>query len=120
MEANELRIGNLVMYDNRIFPIYSISKECPHLDTIEFGAGLIEFSDIKPIPLTEDWLLKFGFEKLNRDVTGYEKDNLIVEWLFESWTGRLYYDCDTSIRIIVIEYIHQLQNLYFTLTGDEL
>jgi len=63
MKANELRIGNLVSYDGRIFEIDTIAKEFPTLNTIEFGIGVVDWENIEPIPLPEEWLIKFGFEK---------------------------------------------------------
>jgi hypothetical protein len=68
MKANELRIGNYV-YDtlgkvNKIDleAITYVVKE-PH-------------NQVKPIPLTEEWLLKFGFEK----DTWTNNDLIIGHW----------------------------------------
>jgi len=58
MEVRELRIGNLVSYDNRVFEIDTIAKEFPTLNTIDFGIGVVDWNNIKPIPITEEWLLK--------------------------------------------------------------
>jgi hypothetical protein len=76
-------------------------------------------SKIKPIPLTEEWLIKLGFQY--DTITYYQQD----------YTGILIADGDDdefdlffgSIknRIFVgIKYVHQLQNLYFALTDKEL
>jgi hypothetical protein len=116
MKAQELRIGNLLQGLSNIRKIAEINTTS-FTDTQGLSTLL---RDSMPILLTEEWLLKFGFEKLNRDVVAYEQCNLIVEWLFERWTGRLYFDAYTSIQIIEIKYVHQLQNLYFVLTGEEL
>ena len=107
MKANELRIGNYV-YDtlgkvNKIDleAITYIVKE-PH-------------NQVKPIPLIEEWLLKFGFEigynqKKMLDV--YCKDfGLLIE---RSNSNNFYY------KKVNIHSVHQLQNLYFALTGIEL
>lgn len=107
MKASELRIGNYV-YDtlgkvNKIDleAITYIVKE-PH-------------NQVKPIPLTEEWLLKFGFEigynqKKMLDV--YCKDfGLLIE---RSNSNNFYY------KKVNIHSVHQLQNLYFALTGIEL
>jgi hypothetical protein len=106
MKATELRIGNWV---------FNKAHERKQLTEIYADASVYD-----PIPLTEEWLLKFGFEKGNINVPAFEKDNLMVEWLFERWTGRLCYDWQTSIQITELTSVHQLQNLYFVLTGDEL
>jgi len=74
----------------------------------------------KPIPLTEEWLTRFGFE------IDYEGDYMLV------WRGVVFYFklSDMSLRrdykqknklsIVPINYVHQLQNLLNTLTGEEL
>lgn len=54
MKVTELRIGNLV-YPDASYP-----------EPITVCAK--DFEDttyLKPIPLTEEWLLKFGFKKIN-------------------------------------------------------
>ncbi len=64
IKASETRIGNLVEYDGRVFEIHSISETLPTLNTIEFGIGVVDWNNLKPIPLTEDWLVRLGGEKL--------------------------------------------------------
>ena len=116
MNANELRIGNLVYYClkdekyiNKIggIDIYSIEDNEEYQESHE------------PIPLTEEWLLKFGFVRID---SNYEKEWLLlhkniktgtVDFLLnEPHTGKY--------KVTVLEYVHQLQNLYFALTGEEL
>ena len=80
----------------------------------------------EPIPLTEEWLTKFGFEK--DDVNTY------IHYSLPSGTG-IYFesgndwnfndanicgDYDECIHVKLPQYVHQLQNLYFSLTGKEL
>ena len=115
MKASELRIENYIkMFEEDGF--IDIKLNLNDICNVECAID----NRFKPIPLTEEWLIKFGFEKLNVDIIRYEKSNLIVEWLFERWTGRLYDDFETSIQITEIKYVHQLQNLYFALTQKEL
>ena len=71
-----------------------------------------KYHHYKPIQLTEEWLVKFGFIK--RTPTGYYFD-----------MGRMSINLPDfeykNIRIDVkLKYVHQLQNLYFALTGEEL
>jgi len=120
MEASELRIGNYYAIAENDGIKYKQIKYLVESESDFFSNGDNITQAAKPIPLTEEWLLRFGFEKLNRDVPAFENKNLIVEWLFERWTGRLYFDAYTSIQIIETKYVHQLQNLYFALTGEEL
>ncbi len=96
--ASELRITNLVEY-NREFKTV---------------AQLFNISNNKswnPIPLDEDWLIEFGF-KMNT-LNTYSNDKLMIKWE----GGK----CEMLSGVhIEIKHVHQLQNLYFALTGEEL
>jgi len=101
--TNELRIGNWVLSDRPI-QIKSLTYQLPELLYI-------------PIRLTPEILERCGFEPFNAD---YRKGNFKIysghhEFFFwyndfeENETGE-----------VKLNYLHQLQNLYFTLTGNEL
>lgn len=126
MEARELRIGNLVEYpnwsnnkDKCIFEIGSISKLN---DEITVTKGLIKISSkniyyFKPIPLTEEWLLKFGFDNTLAGIPSFHNGMFGLFWencsLFLLTQG-------VCLEIPYIKSVHHLQNLYFALTGEEL
>jgi hypothetical protein len=112
MKATELRIRNYVSYDNRIFQIDSISDLYPTLNTIEFGIGVVDWNNIQPIRLTEDWLLMLGFEEGNKGY--YAKGDVVI-----SVEGEVYFG-ETETWIASIYYVHSLQNLYFALIGQEI
>jgi hypothetical protein len=117
MKVNEFRLWNLVKYEGKVYEIDSISKEFPTLNTIEFGIGVVDWDNIEPIPLTEEWLVKFGFKKMNN-----------IDW--QSKVGGINFYCRfnkewySSIGGIYlsdrIQYVHTLQNLIFALTNQEL
>ena len=107
--ANELRIGNVV----NIIGIVPIQIDAQRI--LSFANGDDTY---KPVPITEDWLLKFGFELRgiyyhfpNSYFKLEQYKNKNAYWL-RSGTEDL--DCTR------INYVHQLQNLYFALTGKEL
>ncbi len=135
MDAKELRIGNLVKInnsllietENEIYKIIGFNErtdwEFPdsdgvislqHIESIRTYSQFSQF--IEPIPLTEEWLLKFGFEY---DSIIWGKELLMLspnETFFNIWVETLTYG-----RLeIEMRYVHQLQNLYFALTGEEL
>jgi len=78
---------------------------------------------ISPIPLTPEWLERLGFEKRESGVC-YEWWNGINEvthdWLVSITemkdNGQFFYRNGKH----TIKYVHQLQNLFFALTGEEL
>jgi hypothetical protein len=97
MKENELRIGNWVL------------SQTEGEVQIENGWQIDEGEEVEPIPLTEEWLNRFDW--------GNRKDkDLAVSFGLTSGTihfvaGNYYVECYT---------VHQLQNLYFALTGEEL
>jgi hypothetical protein len=102
MEAKELRIGNWVKQPEGFNQVYSIDPD------------LIDQFQLEPIPLTEEWLMRFGSQKRGQEI------HLDYFTLYDgqgSWTVN---DNSAPYTIAVIEYVHQLQNLYFALTGKEL
>ena len=141
MKATELRIGNYVMYEQTTHIIRTLlNRICTSLwinDTVG-DVYTHTFKDITPIPITEEWLLKFGFEKLANDGRyGYRYYIAIADYWYvieRDWRkeqshffGIEYTDCpnpkDDHIYhsfTFKLKHIHQLQNLYFALTGKEL
>lgn len=124
IKANELRIGNFIEYDGRIFQIDTISNEFPTLNTDEFGIGVVDWNNIQPIPLTEEWLLNFGFgideEYDNTFIDNTSLKNEIIRVSIDSHYFTIELFCGQVLEIPNIKYVHQLQNLYFALTGEEL
>jgi hypothetical protein len=115
IQANELRIGNLV--DDGFENIIEINIDS-YREILVFDAN----TRWKGIKLNEEWFLKFGFkntiiEKLN--FQEYKISNLCFAKVGGdhskyqlSLFGKYY--------AVYIEYVHQLQNLYFALTNEEL
>lgn len=114
MNARELRIGNYIKIEGLNKPI-AVSI----IDTTETS----EQTTCKPIELTEEWLLNFGFKEIKNKVDIFEKDRLRI-WLSNSGQSLAYLiEEDTSSGHHIpcnLEYVHQLQNLYFVLTNKEL
>jgi hypothetical protein len=123
MKANELRIGNLVL-----IPYNKSNKQEGFYEATiskigEFGA-YINPEDYEPIPLTQEWLFKFGFYETSNDTfigglyTRKKPDRFLINKETMSYCQL---DYEGSIDDIVkIKYVHQLQNIYFALTGEEL
>jgi len=106
IQVNELRVGNLLNFGGQPSEIR--------------GGGIQLLEDGKlhivpiPIPLTEEWLLKFGFRVKMGSVThnhSFVKGKIVVR---HSLRFGFHYDD------LKLESVHQLQNLYFALTGTEL
>jgi hypothetical protein len=109
MKASELRIGNLVYIETNssLDPLREVTGD--HLKQSEDGDTIIE-----PIPLTEEWLEKFAWYSQRDGNYVFDANN----YYSIAPDGSLYFnDAYTSTDI---QYVHQLQNLYFALTGTEL
>jgi len=131
MKSSELRLLNLVEYPNWN---NDGSKAYFKIRDIYFDDGRIGLTNgsiivpgskleyLKPILLTEEWLLKFGFSK--RDVLS----SVLYDMKNPRFSIYLNPPIDKSNKWnilgieknINIQYVHQLQNLYFSLTGEEL
>lgn len=128
MKPTDVRIGNLVKCDGRIFEIYGTDKEYPYLNTEEFGVGVVEWDDIMGVPLTEDILLKVGFKK-SKDHSRYPSIEIYHYENDYCWVYLLD-DGVFEIEIITLDerhnlcraykYLHQLQNIILDITGEEL
>ena len=126
MKANELRVGNFVKYENKVFEIAGTSPEYPFLNTIEFGVGVVEWHTIKSIPLTDEWFIKFGATK-DKDYNVHNTLSINDDYgyiLFvhtEKGYDVFIHINDHSVLLYnEIQYVHQLQNLYYAITGEEL
>lgn len=111
MIINELRIGNYVEGIGMEEPIRKILDSIEYnYETEKYELDSLDIQNFKPIPLTEEWLKKFGFEE---SIAFLNKGKISIgnggKLYFNSW-----YIIDTP------KYVHQLQNLYFALTGEEL
>jgi hypothetical protein len=112
IKSNELRIGNLVKQGD----VESIGGSL-----IQVSNTIYESERIEPIELTEKWLLKFGFKK-SKVSSQFDKEKLTIQIankLEYHKEGRVYFN-SWAILEESIKYVHQLQNLYFALTGVEL
>ena len=126
IEAKELRIGNLVNYEQKTHRIIGINQtECEsiwvnsktHLDVYTH-----KYSQTEPIPITEEWLLKFGFTEYADYyiyLHDFQNQSIIVKFFAGSWVFYQGFLNDFN-ELTGVKYIHQLQNLYFALTGQQL
>ena len=126
MKASELRLGNLVLCNTSIGFVDAIASVCNlssdeivcyHKPTKQFI--FCKDALFEPIPLTEELLFKFGFEYSHR--IGSRNFYNIGTFYIEICGDRcaVYY-ANKGELICFINSVHQLQNLFFALTGEEL
>jgi len=120
IRSNELRIGNVVTGKKNEYlrgAFITTQQEVIVKSITEFGINydiisnevLYTFNDISHIPLTEEWLVKFGFSHEGEAISRLKLDTEFGEITIN--LKSLTANC---------QYVHQLQNLHFALTQKEL
>lgn len=123
IEAKELRVGNKLQY-------YIGEDGC------EWEETTIDWQDIKwateenenfnkvhkPIPITEDILLRMGFVK---EPNASKTNDLFIHGILSLAKREGDYSCAIHTLLtyplpVKVKYVHQLQNLFHALTGQEL
>lgn len=139
MEAKDFRIGNFVRTkkpslkanDSDIEKIYFEIEEIKK-DVVQFNGFLAGelYSDLNPIKLTDEWVRNFGFDDSDykKGYTGIEiklSNGMITDFVLtkphamDDWQTYYAYEL-RSYRFVDLNYVHELQNLFFTITGFEL
>lgn len=125
MKAAELRIGNYIQCKPLSIPRLNISTD-GIMNVTGYGISVIE-SDTNDsmgfdaIPLTEEWLIKLGFETYFDGFDMSDKKlaiqcldrRLVISLLHRRWIFNMHFQ-------VKVKYVHEVQNLYFALTGKEL
>lgn len=119
IKANELRVGNWVFRNTtkEYVQVSDIIIRKPNFEK--------EMDIINPIELTEDWLLRFGFDFKETEKARVYKMGKTFLFVF-TFAGRFKDKSFLSVgnnqypECWPTKYVHQLQNLYFALKGEEL
>jgi hypothetical protein len=123
MEARELRIGNIVLNDGVENTIVGISSELNivNLKTKQGNIINANIDLIKPVPLTEKLLLKYKF--ISSSIIGnYIKYTSLFQ-MFEIWHHKkknTFLVDNIKNKKRFINYIHELQNIFWILMEEEL
>jgi hypothetical protein len=134
IQAKDLRIGNWVKCGGfkRLYGEFKVAEIYPDQITIEqkpYDGFTVE--EVEPIPLTPEILEKCGFEK---GVSEWYNKNYFTDCMeaaeemqlqvnlksFRCGIADLDFGGTNAMTAKPIQHLHQLQNLYFALTGQEL
>jgi hypothetical protein len=111
IKASEIRIGNIIWDDTRQKIKYVTHRVISDL------AGCAEPLAYSPIPITPEWLERCGFVNEGKNV--FVKDRFKIGAPDHGGVNWVFYD-DRHLSTPGLEHVHQLQNLYHALTGEEL
>lgn len=140
IDTTELRIGNLVCWNPRLtnadatLPSLNVRVSAILQDKVGYTSANYEhrvepfeddklqlevnyrhLNELEPITLTKEILNNAGFEKYSGSVVKHK----VYELYFDAKKNSAYY-IKKKVAFTDILYLHQLQNLYYTLTGKEL
>lgn len=114
IEARELRIGNATS-EGTVFEIKDKSARVRNHNR----SSLVSYEDLFPIPLTEEILLKCGFDQ--------NEYCFFIPKISNIYFKKPFIEADYFLvksiggdKLTTAKHLHQLQNLYFALTGEEL
>lgn len=119
LKITDLRNGNILEHNNSIVFVDGYRYGTHNYNiyfTLELDGAVEFFDDIAnftPIPLTEDWLKRFGFEKVNH-IYGYSF------WTLDKFEIQNHQTLYRGTRIEHCEFVHQLQNAFRWIKGKEL
>lgn len=128
MNSKELRIGNIIRCTHHL-PIGFRVPLMIHASITEIREGMVgttegfyKFSDIAPIALTTEIIIKIGVKSISDTEyiisknTENEPDIYLLKEMNE-----FYLSSDKGGKCsVAVESLHQLQNLYYVLTGRDL
>lgn len=135
LRPKDLRTGNLVtLSGSLILTVYEIHEDCFYAKDAKGSSFKNTWAELHPIPLSEEVLLKCGFEKIEVEVDdyydcSYEKqlNNDVFISYADDFSCTLHWNKKESINgfgVIPnwhsINTVHGLQNLCYILTGEEL
>lgn len=112
MKATELKLGNYV------HSWFEDDKDYVQIDLHKLKLQLGDENFFQPIPLSEEWLLKFGFEKFHvKNAFGQEYYYKGISIYFINKVFKYY--IHTNRHWVEYESVHEIQNLFASF-GNEL
>ena len=128
LKNNELRIGNWVMYSHKYESPLPVAIKIDISDLILIGENLKDYK-YEPIVLSPEILEKCGFVLNRNNELSIEINDIASHLELMRGVDGFYYpaftqtpqgDEERTVYFNRINSLHQLQNLYFSLCGEEL
>lgn len=129
MKPHELRYGNSVMYGGDVAEVIGIAKTYVSIK-VGIYTHIVKYELIAPVPITEACLLEHGFE--NWGINGYGGTRYVLHNVIDGTSNfEIHYTPDDRHKFVPcvdddccswaeLEYLHTLENLFYSLTGEGL
>ncbi|HUS00857.1 MAG TPA: hypothetical protein VMY77_03980 [Chitinophagaceae bacterium] len=119
INKQELRLGNWVIlhhkHDNdheSELQVKELSLNGPIQLSNSYSTYIkVSWEDILPLPIDSCHLKKFGFQETSKDIFSFD------DWVYEAPLKLLHWKSGIELQV---QYVHQLQNIIFTLSRVEL
>lgn len=132
LKTSDFRIGNYINHCGRLSKITALSRAIHFENEVESVFEFVnEGHGFEPIKLTEEILLRCGFEhngigSFEKKYSRYEDEKIsfiaiyydVNQQRWVVWVGND--NTPTGVAVNSFEYLHQLQNLFYFLCGEEL
>ncbi len=137
--AEQLRVGNFLQTKNgKQVEVENIQYNGINLTTwsdthygVQSGGSDLdyEYGNLEPIPISESWLLNLEFERLFKDSNLFLSitNDIYLAYVNEKLIGVVrnhYMNSDNKLSELEfdvnIDFVHELQNLYFALKQEDL
>lgn len=124
MKVTDLKIKNLVEYENETYIITEIFQNNDQYFVKIENENLIlslPAEDIHPIRITEDWLERLGFLKTYSSMhqIRYERPEQYIKYDFDLNSKKIVEGLKIYGNHIKCKYIHEFQNIFSALFGKE-
>ncbi len=110
MKAQELRIGNYVSVDGAVVKVNGLTRRKVGYCSTPCKERYVRVNDIEPVKLTQQMM-----NDLNTDKSNHYKFNHS-----EETDDGFYLNFCGIAQVFILKYVHQMQNLYYILFGEEL
>lgn len=116
VKIEELRLGNILLYGRAVVEVYELSG-------IDYTINGECISKYEAMTVTSDWLYSLGFRDPVENGNALRlsvSSNLEICWYRQDGALRLQAKGSGFTQLLSTRYVHQLQNLYHFLTGEDL
>lgn len=126
MNITDLKISNLVEYEDQIFTVKEILQPTENYFFVkienDFESITVPAEAIEPILIDENWLQKLGFSKTysSEQRIRYERPENFIKYDLDLTAKKLLEGLKIYGNSVKCKYIHEVQNIFYSLIGQSI